>query len=36
LVGGLALAWFAKELKVVHLRPIRDPRAPESLGFHNI
>ena len=36
LVGGASLAWFARELKAVQLRPARDPRAVESLAFHNI
>ena len=36
LVIGVAVAWTAREMKAVKLRPARDPRAVESLAFHNI
>ena len=36
LVGGASLAWFARELKTVRLRPAADPRVGESMAFHNV
>ena len=38
LIGFVAIAigWVAGEAKVVKLRPVRDPRAVESLAFHNL
>ncbi len=35
-VIGAAVAWTVREMKAVKLRPARDPRAVESLAFHNI
>jgi hypothetical protein len=35
-VIGLSVAWIAKEMKVVKLRPAADPRLPESVAFHNM
>jgi hypothetical protein len=36
LVAGVSVAWFARELKAVKLRPAADPRTVESLAFHNV
>ena len=36
LVIGASVAWVAREMKSVKLRPAADPRAPESLAFHNL
>ena len=35
-VVGVGLAMFGREIKAVRLRPARDPRAVESLAFHNM
>ncbi len=35
-VAGVGLAMFGRELKAVRLRPAGDPRAVESLAFHNM
>jgi hypothetical protein len=35
-VGGLFVGFVAKNLSTALLRPVKDPRAPESLGFHQV